>query len=626
MKFKLYFLLLIFSINIFPSIIFVYDSKSYETIEFVVISHENEKEQIKTPFIFPKGKKLSIHSTGYKDIDIDVDKDTIFVYLEPNPFLSSPYIVEKERLNGDVLKVKIKNEDLLSSLKKVPSANIREYNRTKIISIDGLLNENVQILIDGVPVVNQQSKIVPITLLPQDLFSSLSIYKNHYPNIVGENIFAAGIDFNIRNENKAMARIKFEDSFLSEFENSLSFRFLKTGFYFFERKDIVLPKKRVLFNSYQKGKSQYFYINNKKFSFLFFKGDQENGDPGILGHRFFDSKFSESMKIINLKFSLLKYFSFIFSNSVYGYLYDNNDIQILDSSYTSSYNTILSYLNSFGIFSQKNILKSSRISYCEEFYNGFFSNLKFNNFYFTNTLSFSYSLKDDLKDKKNFLYSFVLKKEIFFKNQIFETVLKISTRRPTFNELYWSGDVFAKGNPYLKNEKMFSLFSNIVNENMKFTLGFNYYNDLIRWINESGIYTPQNILNVYNPYFELVYRKKLLFFDNSFAINFSPMFIDNFKILLYTSPLNFNYYLNLSYKNFNFSTFFEYRFKRFTNNQNTKFLKEYYLLERVDLEYVYNPFILKLTVKNPFDITYETVKGYISEGRKINFMLKMEVL
>lgn len=626
MKLRLCVLLLIFSINIFPSLIFVYDSKSHESIEFVVISYENKKEQVKTPFIFPKGKKLLLHSTGYQDIQVDVDKDTIFVYLEPKPFLSSPYIVEKERLNRDVLKVKIKNDDLLSSLKKIPSANIREYNRTKIISIDGLLSENVQILINGIPVINQQSKIVPITLFPQNLFSSLSTYKNYYPNIIGENIFAAGIDFNIKNENRIMARIKFEDSFFSEFENSLSFRFLRTGFYFFERKDMILPKNKVLVNSYQKGKSQYFYINNKEFSFFYFKGEQKSGDPGILGHRFFDSNLNESMKIINLKFSPLKDFSFIFSNSVYGYLYNNNDIQVFDSSFTSSYNIIINYLNSFGIFSQKNILKSSRISYSEEFYNGIFSNLKFNNFYFTNTLSFSYSFKDSLKDKKNFLYSFVLKREIFFKNKIFETVLKISTRRPTFNELYWSGDLFTKGNPYLKNEKLFALFSNIVNGNMKFSFGFNYYNDLIRWINESGIYTPQNILNVYNPYFELVYNKKILFFDNSFSINVSPMFIDNFKILLYTSPLNFNYHLDLSYKNFVFSTFFEYRFKRFTNNQNTKYLKEYYLLERIEFEYVNNPFILKLTIKNPFDMTYETVKGYISEGRKINFMLKMEVL
>jgi vitamin B12 transporter len=73
-------------------------------------------------------------------------------------------------------------------------------------------------------------------------------------------------------------------------------------------------------------------------------------------------------------------------------------------------------------------------------------------------------------------------------------------RIPTFNDLHWS-DASAKGNPYLKME---TSWSEEIGAKLRFShfkgqaaLYSNQVDDMIYWIQESGIWTPKNIRNAW---------------------------------------------------------------------------------------------------------------------------------
>ncbi len=615
-------------VKIFSSYIYVYDKSTNDSIVFVKVSYEGKTYQLKTPFEIQKGKEINLSTLGYKEKTIKVTDDTMYIYLEVEPFIYKPLVVENERIESDILNIKIEEKDLYSIIKKIPQVTLREYNRSYVISVDGLLNEDNLLCIDGVPIVNQQSRTVPFSIFPKNLFSSLNFYKNDRSNFLGENLFSSGIDFQIEKSDKTKINLTFDDRKSYDIDLTLSFKGFKFGKFYFDRNDLVLPYSEKLKNSYQKGSSDYLYFKKNSFSILYIYGKSQTGDPGILGHRFLNSTIFENNRIFNLNFNISKFLKIFYSNNIYTYIYDNKDLKVYDTSKTFSDNIILNFEKDkriFGTFFQKNGIKSTKVFDINEYFYGFFSNFLFGSLKFSNSFSFSSNFKNDFF-KKNFVYSFTISKEFFFKDYIFYNSLKISTRRPTFNELYWSDDIFSKGNENLLNEKVFSYSFSISDEEKKFLGGFNYYKDLIRWVNINGIYTPQNILRTYNPYIGFEYNKKFFNINNSLTLMVSPMILDRYKILLYTSPVNLNYFAFYNFKNFNFFLYFEYRSIRFLNNENTKYLPFYISLDESGVEYNLKNFKLTFSIINPLDLKIESVKGYIKEGRKITFNLKTEVL
>jgi hypothetical protein len=611
----------------FSSHIYVFDNNSGEKIYYVTISYENKTYQTKTPFEVEKGKEITVSSLGYKSLTFITLEETLKIYLEIEPFAYKPLVVEKERIRDEVLKLETKNKNLVSVIKKFPSVTLREYNRSYVISVDGLLNEDNQICVDGVPIVNQQSRTVPINLLPKNLFSSVSFYKNGISNFYGENIFSSGINFEIEKPDRSKVNINFDDKKSYDIDLTLSLKGIKVGNETFDKKDMVVPGGEKILNSYQKGYLNYFYFNNNIFSSLIIDGRVKTGDPGILGHRFYNSTIYEKNRIINFKFLTAKNLEILFSHNFYTYVYDNKDLVIYDTSKTCSDNIILNYnysQTSVGLFFQKNWIVSTNVLYSNEFFYGIFSNFVLKSFEISNSFSFSSTFKDD-NLKNNFVYSFSILKNFKFNEYLVTHSLKISTRRPTFNELYWTGDIFTQGNEKLVNEKLYSYHLAFSKEDRKFFGGFNFYKDLIRWINENGIYTPENILKTYNPFIGFQYNKKILSFNNSFVFTISPMYLNRFKMLLYTSFINMNYSLSYEFKNLTFSLYFEYRSKRFLNNENTKYLPSYLSLDEINLDYRLKNLNITFSFDNPFDLKIESVRGYIEEGRKFSLNLKMEV-
>lgn len=626
---KLIIFIILFShlVKLFSSYIYVFDKKSGENIYYVTVSSDNKTYQTKTPFEIEKGKKITISSIGYKPSTFTVQEETLRIYLEIEPFIYKPLIVEKERINSEVLRLETNEKNPVSIIKKIPYITLREYNRNYVVSVDGLLNEDNQISIDGIPIINQQSRTVPMNILPKNIFSSVNFYKNGISSFYGENIFSAGINFEIEKLDRSKVTISLDDRKSYDIDLTISFKGIKIGNESFDKNDMVMPNGERILNSYQKGYLNYFYFNNNLFSGLIIDGRVETGDPGILGYRFYNSTIFEKNRVINFKLLTAKNLEIIYSSNLYNYVYDNKDIEVYDTSITGSDNIILNYnrlKNGFGLFFQKNWIVSTKVFYSNELFYGIFSNFILKSFEVSNSFSVSSTLKNgDLKN--NFIYSFAILKNFNFNEYLVTHSLRISTRRPTFNELYWTGDIFTRGNENLVNEKLYSYYLCFAKEDRKLFGGFNFYRDLIRWINRTGIYSPENILQTYNPFIGFQYNKKMFGVNNSFLITISPMFLDRFKILLYTSWINLNYNLFFEFKNLKFSLFFEYRSKRFINNENTKYLPSYLSLDEINLDYRLKNFNLIFSVDNPFDLKIESVKGYIREGRKFSLNLKMEV-
>ncbi|MEO0237021.1 MAG: TonB-dependent receptor plug domain-containing protein [candidate division WOR-3 bacterium] len=628
MKKCVIFIFIFFSLmKSFSSYVYVYDKNSGEKIYYVTVSSDNKPYQTKTPFEIEKGKEITVSSLGYRSLTFKVLEETLRIYLEIEPFTYKPLVIEKERINGEVLKLETKNKNPVSIIKKIPSVTLREYNRNYVISVDGLLNEDNQICVDGVPIVNQQSRTVPINLLPKNIFSTISFYKNGISNFYGENIFSSGINFEIEKLDRSKVNINFDDKKSYDVDLTLSFKGLKIGNETFDKSDMVIPEREKILNSYQKGYLNYLYFNNNFFSTLMIDGKIKTGDPGILGHRFYNSTIYEKNRIINFKFLTAKNLKILYSHNLYTYIYDNKDLIIYDTSKTSSNNIIVNYndlKNDFGLFFQNNSIVSTKVLFSNEFFYGIFSNFVIKSFEISNSFSISSTWKKD-NFKNNFVYSFSILKMFNFNEYLVTHSLKISTRRPTFNELYWTGDIFTRGNEKLVNEKLYSYHFAFSKEDKKFLGGFNFYKDLIRWININGIYTPENILKTYNPYIGFQYNKNILNFNNSLVFTISPMYLDRFKILLYTSFINLNYSLSYEFKNLIFSLYFEYRSKRFLNNENTKYLPPYFCFDEVSLDYRLKSLYVTLSIDNPFDLKIESVRGYIKEGRKFSLNFKMEV-
>jgi len=55
---------------------------------------------------------------GYKEKRLRLTDDTMYIYLEVEPFIYKPLVVENERIESDILNIKIEEKDLYSIIKK----------------------------------------------------------------------------------------------------------------------------------------------------------------------------------------------------------------------------------------------------------------------------------------------------------------------------------------------------------------------------------------------------------------------------------------------------------------------------------------------------------------------------
>jgi len=322
---------------------------------------------------------------------------------------------------------------------------------------------------------------------------------------------------------------------------------------------------------------------------------------------------------VNVKrLSLRTYFTEYFYN------YFNRDLtpNIHDSSFSNSVGADAVYRigeNAYGASIIEDRATGDKIGVHKRTRAGVFYSFEKNGYYF------------DAKISSKPQTEFLAAKSFEFRSCVINGGVKRRYREPTFNELYWSNDLFAHGNENLESELLHSLFLSAERTNKiystKIESGVNFFNNLIEWVNDGVIYTPVNVKKALNPYLKIegdLNRGNLHIFN---AFSYSPFIdINNYKIIPY-KPI-FSYTMSADYDFYGLTSYLgiSFKSKRYITTSNTKYLPDIFIIERIGALKKYGSLIFGAECLNPMNINIEDIRGYPVEGRKFNFYIKTEVL
>ncbi len=631
----LFLFIVLFHIILFSSIIYVYDENN-NILSIVTIEENNIKKQVLIPYK-TNSKILKISLIGYNDTIINIDNDTVKIQLRQKPIPIDSVLIISKFNNPEIIEKENKISLMNTIYSLSPFVYIKRYSRTVSYSIEGSTAEQVSVAINNIPIINTFSSIIDMDLLPNALFSNIQVNKIDN-SICGKNTLAGILNFQTDSINyfyiNTNKDLNMNYGILYNYKN-LFFNYEK-----FEYGNIALPNNDTLQYSSKNGKHFSLFTNMNNFNFLFLSSNIHTEDPGISGSIFNHSDLYQSLNHFHLNYKRNNYeFIYLISENYYNYI----SKQIMVNDYSKGINIQIGnkYKYNNFVFSFYNIFnyaKGSKIGIHNNFENVIDIKYTNSNYYINTSIKYPISFNLSIVKKKH-------------KGKIFTQYgIKVAHRSPTFNELYWGGDMWAKGNPDLNDESMFSVFYNIFtkfyNFDISYKFGFSFLNNLIYWIPEQSIFTPQNFQKVWNlsngAYIN--YSSKYLKISNYML--FSPYISDftdyndlynsiinnkdidlsnNYKIMIYRPIFSMGMNISFLYKNFELFINNEYKSKRYITTYNTQYLNEYFTISVIGLSYKYKNSIISIYSNNPLNTQYEDIRGYPIEGRTFNLNLKMEV-
>ncbi len=252
-----------------------------------------------------------------------------------------------------------------------------------------------------------------------------------------------------------------------------------------------------------------------------------------------------------------------------------------------------------------------------------FSLWKWNNL--KETLSLFASARQEFQKDQNIPFipsaGFMIK---FSDNYSLKANIGKNFRMPSFNDLYW----VPGGNPELQPESgwnqdlslhyLYNEFANntanILNFNIidfSLTAFHRKIDNWIIWLPQSGIWTPQNIMEVRSMGIETqtITKFKLNNISNSLSLNYdytssknekqkSPDDASVGKQLIYVPKHNARLVYSMNYKSFGFYYEHYYTGKRYTSSDNTEYLDPYQTIN-AGINYTFN--IKKIILTTHFD-------------------------
>ncbi|MFA5271404.1 MAG: TonB-dependent receptor [Candidatus Omnitrophota bacterium] len=226
----------------------------------------------------------------------------------------------------------------------------------------------------------------------------------------------------------------------------------------------------------------------------------------------------------------------------------------------------------------------------------------------------------------NFLYAFL-------ENLKAHASVSRSFRAPTFNDLYWPDEGWAKGNPNLKPEKGINYELGLDTKvNKYFSTGLVYYrndfSDLINWAPDvMDVWQPQNIGRATINGVELV--NKFTLSDNfEIGLNYTYLSARNKetnKYLIYQPKNKMDF--SLKYKEFygfDFELVGQWTGARFHDTDNTIKVKPYFLLNFNVAKQIKENYKVFLSVDNILNKEYQVVKNYPTPALSVNGGVKLE--
>ena len=208
-----------------------------------------------------------------------------------------------------------------------------------------------------------------------------------------------------------------------------------------------------------------------------------------------------------------------------------------------------------------------------------------------------------------------------------------SFRAPTFNDLYWPDEGWAKGNPDVKPEKGINYELGFDTKmNKYFSTGLTYYrndfSDLINWAPDiNDVWQPQNVGRATINGVELTNR--FYPFDN-FEIGLNYTFLSardkkTNKYLIYQPKNKIDF--SLKYKEFHgfdFELVGNWIGQRFHDSANTIKVKPYCLLNFNVTKKIKENYTVFFSIDNLLNKEYQIVEYYPTPGLSVNGGVKVE--
>lgn len=220
----------------------------------------------------------------------------------------------------------------------------------------------------------------------------------------------------------------------------------------------------------------------------------------------------------------------------------------------------------------------------------------------------------------------------FTKNNKLHGLISRSFRAPTFNDLYWPDEGWAKGNPDLSPEKGMTYelgFDTQINKNILCSITYyrNKFKNLINWAENNGIWQPMNVNSALIDGIE--FGSKIFTVCNmQFDLNYTFLMArdkDTHKYLVY-QPRN-KVDAALKYKDakgLEVSFKGQYTDKRFFDTTNTSTVKKFFVFGLSVSKKINDMLTFYTSIDNIFNRKYQVLQDYPMPGFSITGGMKAD--
>lgn len=539
----------------------------------------------------------------------------------------------------------------------------------KTLSYNGLSQENILILLDGVRMNSFQNSQIDLSLISKDNIERVEVINNGHSSVYGSD--ASGGVVNVVTKSDFLLKNDFSINFLNQYGSYGYKKFLLNAskkidmltfslnymnesskddfdYYYFNGVSEILKNREnsdygfknytftVLYPFSEKGKINFYsdYLENER-SLPGIESGSPSSDTKQIDRNWnniltYENKLSNNFKIrssINIQNNLMNYYNRTITNSYYKNLVYTSNSQ-LDYSY-KKIKTSVGYDFSYAKLKSNEVEDNAKriqtgiylLSELDLLYNEslkIYPSIRFDNYSDIN--------KNYLSSKLGFNFKPFERIKLHLRTSVGNNL-----RAPTFNELYWKNS----GNRELNSERSinfdvgliynFELFSNN-------TLDLSYThidaNDKIIWRPQpSGLWLPVNLVSSRSDVFSVDISMDKEFSKNVYSsVTFKYAYTSSVKKsseypgdptfnkqIFYIPKNNFKTNFSLFVKNVGINFFYDLIGKRYTDFENSSYLPATELLDGnifINFEMFDIEVQTKFEVNNILNKNYQLVSGY----------------
>lgn len=549
--------------------------------------------------------------------------------------------------------------DLAEVLTKITSMNISSYGglgATKSIRMRGSTASQVLVLIDGRPINNPRDGEADLSNIPLDNIERIEILHGPASSLYGSQAMGGTINIITKKPPKEKQKTELATSFgtfrtytekLLYGGNLSNFGYLITGQY--ESSEGFRDNSE--FNTKDFNTKFEYELNdqnNLSLNFGFYKA--RLGTPGTISSPDNDDKQNSLKNFVDLNWNFKPDDTTQFSVKIYNN-YDR--LEFIENTAGSAFDVAFSKAIHATKVRGLDFLFNKQLFEKYQLITGFNLVKNMNNStssakhkytvragYVENQLNLSKRLKVNLgarvDDYSNFGTEFNPSAGflyVFRKQFKLRGLISRSFRAPTFNDLYWPDEGWAKGNPNVKPEKGITAELGIETQVNKYlqtgiTYYRNDYNGLINWAPDAaGVWQPSNIDSAV---IDGIEWENKIFVINNLEIDLGYTFLNakndethNYLIYQPKHKLDFS----LKYKNIN-GILFELRGqltdKRFHDSANTIKVERFLTLSLNASKKFSSGFTYFISIDNLLNKEYQIIRDYPMPGFSFTSGIKLE--